>query len=283
MQMSERSNGLRWYLNLFVALRANHTKSNNVIFLMDEPGVHLHVDAQKKLLTLFTDLSKKENQVIYSTHSPTMIDARKLYQIRAVENRNGHTVIHNAVNGDNIQGSSKVETLSPLLHAIGMNLNANIGINPNRINVITEGITDAIYLNAMAKYLNQYEFSFIASIGAGNTPLLASILSGWGESYKVLLDGDKQGNTTFRTLSTVYDMEDHTIKLDDIIKDTSNPTIESLITSGDFNNCGIDCTSLNNSSNKKIAAQAFANYVYDKNPLSTQTKENFDLLFEKLK
>ena len=34
---------------------------------------------------------------------------------------------------------------------------------------------------------------------------------------------------------------------------------------------------------KKIAAQAFANYVYDKNPLSTQTKENFDLLFEKLK
>ena len=283
MQMSERSNGLRWYLNLFVALRANHTKSNNVIFLMDEPGVHLHVDAQKKLLTLFTDLSKKENQVIYSTHSPTMIDTRKLYQIRAVENRSGQTVIHNAVNGDNIQGSSKVETLSPLLHAIGMNLNANIGINPNRINVITEGITDAIYLNAMAECLNQYDFSFIASIGAGNTPLLASILSGWGESYKVLLDGDKQGNTTFRTLSTVYDMEDHTIKLDDIIKDVSNPTIESLISPSDFNDYGIDCTSLNNSSNKKIAAQTFANCVYDKNPLSTQTKENFDLLFEKLK
>ena len=78
-------------------------------------------------------------------------------------------------------------------------------------------------------------------------------------------------------------MEDHTIKLDDIIKDASNPTIESLITPGDFNNCGIDCTSLNNSSNKKIAAQTFANCVYDKNPLSTQTKENFDLLFEKLK
>ena len=107
-----------------------------------------------------------------------------------------------------------------------MNLNANIGINPNRINVITEGITDAIYLNAMAKYLKQYEFSFIASIGAGNTPLLASILSGWGESYKVLLDGDRQGNITFRTLST-YGMEDHTVKLDDIIKDVSNPTLSS--------------------------------------------------------
>lgn len=282
MQLTERSNGLRWYLNLFVALRANHTKSNNVIFLLDEPGVHLHVDAQKKLLTLFTDLSKKENQVIYSTHSPTMIDTRKLYQIRAVENRSGHTVIHNAVNGGNIQGSSKLETLSPLLHAIGMNLNANIGINPNRINVITEGITDAIYLNVMAECLDQHDFSFIASTGAGNTPLIASILSGWGESYKVLLDGDRQGNITFRTLST-SGMEAHTVKLDDVIKDISNPTIESLISTSDFNNCGIDCTSLNNSSNKKIAAQTFANFIYDKKPISTETKENFALLFEELK
>lgn len=282
MQLTERSNGLRWYLNLFVALRANHTKSNNVIFLLDEPGVHLHVDAQKKLLTLFTDLSKKENQVIYSTHSPTMIDTRKLYQIRAVENRSGHTVIHNAANGGNIQGSSKLETLSPLLHAIGMNLNANIGINPNRINVITEGITDAIYLNVMAECLDQHDFSFIASTGAGNTPLIASILSGWGESYKVLLDGDRQGNITFRTLST-SGMEAHTVKLDDVIKDISNPTIESLISTSDFKNCGIDCTSLNNSSNKKIAAQTFANFIYDKKPISTETKENFALLFEELK
>lgn len=283
MQISERSNGLRWYLNLFVALKANDTKSSNVIFLMDEPGVHLHVDAQKKLLSLFTNLSEKENQVIYSTHSPTMIDARKLYQIRAIENENGHTVTHNAVNGDKIQGSSKRETLSPLLQAIGMSLNANLGIDPNRINVITEGITDAIYLNAMAEHLNQYEFSFIASVGAGNTPLLASILSGWGESYKVLLDGDKQGKTIFRTLSSKYDMEDHIIKLDDILKEASNPTIESLITKQDFDNCGIDCTFLNNTSNKKIAAQTFANYVYDKKSLSTLTIKNFDLLFQSLK
>lgn len=280
MQLSERSNGLRWYLNLFVALRANLNKSNNVIFLMDEPGVHLHVDAQKELLSLFTDLSKKENQVIYTTHSPTMIDARKLYQIRAIENKKISTIIHNTVNGDKIEGSSKKETLSPLLHAIGMSLNANLGINPDRINVITEGITDAIYLNAMADYFNESHFAFIASIGAGNTPLLASILSGWGESYKILLDGDKQGNIVFRTLSNKYHMKDKIIKLDDILKDVSNPTIESLITKHDFNSCDIDCASLNDNSNKKIAAQTFANYIYDRKILSEQTKENFKLLFQ---
>lgn len=283
MQISERSNGLRWYLNLFIALRANLTKSKNVVFLMDEPGVHLHVDAQKKLLSLFSDLSKKENQVIYSTHLPTMIDARKLYQIRAIENKKGSTVIHNAVNGDKIEGNSKKETLSPLLHAIGMNLNANLGINPDRINVITEGITDAIYLNAMADYLEKSDFAFIPSVGAGNTPLLASILSGWGETYKVLLDGDEQGNTVFSTFANKYHMEDHIIKLDDLLKNVSSPTIESLITETDYNNCGIDSTSLNESSRKKIAAQTFANHVYDKEIVSEKTKENFDFLFESLK
>lgn len=38
-----------------------------------------------------------------------------------------------------------------MLHAIGMNLNANIGINPSRINVITEGITDAISVISVEK------------------------------------------------------------------------------------------------------------------------------------
>lgn len=171
MQVSERSNGLRWYLSLFIALKANNIEDRNVIFLMDEPGVFLHVDAQKRLLELLDDLSSNNNQVIYSTHSPTMIDTRKLYRLRAIENIDGSTKISNSVNDCNITGSSKTETLSPLLNALGMNLNANIGINPNRINVITEGFTDAIYLNAMADYFHYNDFAFISSVGSGNIHL----------------------------------------------------------------------------------------------------------------
>ena len=36
--ISERSNGLRWYLNLFIDILANDIKDTNVIFLLDEPG-----------------------------------------------------------------------------------------------------------------------------------------------------------------------------------------------------------------------------------------------------
>ena len=67
--IGERSNGLRWYLNLFIDILANDINDTNVIYLLDEPGVYLHVNAQRELLRLFYDLCKNDNQVVYSTHS----------------------------------------------------------------------------------------------------------------------------------------------------------------------------------------------------------------------
>lgn len=280
MQLSERSNGLRWYLSLFIALKANNIKDRSVIFLMDEPGVYLHVDAQKRLLELFDDLSSESNQVIYSTHSPTMLDTRKLYRIRAIENINGSTKIINAVNDCSVTGSSQTETLSLLLNALGMSLNANIGINPDRINVITEGITDADYLNAMADYFNENDFAFISSVGARNIHLVSCILKGWGEDFRILLDGDKAGKDTYRTLIKEYNMEeDRIIKLDTTMLDIEEPNIESLVFYEDYTSCEIEVDEIGKSIDKKIAAQAFANHVFDRKSISKETENNFMRLF----
>ncbi len=284
MKVSERSNGMRWYLSLFIALKANNIKERNVIFLMDEPGVFLHVDAQKRLLELFDDLSSNNNQVIYSTHSPTMIDTRKLYRLRAIENIDGSTKISNSVNDCNITGSSKTETLSPLLNALGMNLNANIGINPNRINVITEGFTDAIYLNAMADYFHYNDFAFISSVGARNIHLVSCILKGWGEDFRILLDGDKAGKDTCRTLIKEYNMEeDRVIKLETITLDIDKPTIESLVFYEDYITCGIEAEKIGKSIDKKIAAQTLSNHVFDGKSISKETENSFKKIFGELR
>lgn len=75
MSFSERSNGLRWYISLFIDILAQkNNRENPILFLLDEPGVYLHVNAQKKILELFQDLTKTKNQVIYTTHSPYMIN-----------------------------------------------------------------------------------------------------------------------------------------------------------------------------------------------------------------
>ena len=71
MELTERSNGLRWYLGLFIDTISYHNQESStpIVYLLDEPGVHLHVNAQKELLKLFYELTDERNQVIYTTHS----------------------------------------------------------------------------------------------------------------------------------------------------------------------------------------------------------------------
>src|SRR5699024_8240355 len=160
----------------------------------DEPGVHLHVEAQKKLLELFSDLTKTKNQIIYTTHSPFMLNEYYLNEIKAIEKSSkGYSKVINSVLSDKMNDSLKKETLSPLFKALGMKLEHNIGMTPNQLNVITEGYTDALYLNEVAKILEYENIKFIPSICASQMENLISIFLGWGLQYKALFDDDDEG------------------------------------------------------------------------------------------
>ncbi|MDN5249591.1 MAG: AAA family ATPase, partial [Alphaproteobacteria bacterium] len=50
--------------------------NNGIIFLLDEPASNLHIHPQEKILAALRGLSADPNvSVIYSTHSPYLIDA----------------------------------------------------------------------------------------------------------------------------------------------------------------------------------------------------------------
>ncbi|MCR4438499.1 MAG: AAA family ATPase [bacterium] len=70
-----RSLGFRWYLSFYVNFMAQsfEGRANEHIFLLEEPGIHLHPAGQKDLVKVIEDLSAK-NQLIYTTHSPFMIN-----------------------------------------------------------------------------------------------------------------------------------------------------------------------------------------------------------------
>ena len=70
-----RSLGFRWYLSFYVNFitQTFGGKNNEFIFLIDEPGIHLHPGGQKDLVKVLEDLAQK-NQVIYTTHSPFLIN-----------------------------------------------------------------------------------------------------------------------------------------------------------------------------------------------------------------
>jgi len=288
MDLSERSNGLKWYLNLFIDLKAQNYEEKSTVFLIDEPGVFLHVNAQNELKQLLKTLGEKNNQVIFTTHSPFMIDESNINSLRAVEkDKNGVSKIFNNIYDSRLCIESKMETLSPLLNAIGANLKYNIGPY-SKSNIITEGITDKLYITAMLKYLDITESpNIIPLVSVSNTRHVMAILLGWGCDFKAVLDFDNQGLIEYNAIKKGYgEIGTKSIVFinaisqpDDNKMKTQPMTIESLVSSEDM-------MKLNNPYNresKKLTAKEFYDKVSTKRvALTVETVDAFKNLFEKL-
>ena len=81
----QRSRGVRWFLSFFLELKANNLESvNQHVVLIDEPGLSLHARAQEDVLKVFEDI-KDHIQIVYSTHSPHLIDINKTYRLLAIQ------------------------------------------------------------------------------------------------------------------------------------------------------------------------------------------------------
>ena len=198
LMLSERSNGLKWYLETFIDAQANDINGANVVFLLDEPGTSLHVNAQRELLSLFKHLTENSNQVAYTTHSPYMLDVETegVHRIRAVvKDEEGYSRIYKTAYDSRIAPDSQKDTLTPIINALGMNLNDTFGPAKDKINIVTEGMSDYIYICTMAKQLgvSNDKYAIIPSVGASNCVNLCSILHGWGCKYIAVFDYDKAG------------------------------------------------------------------------------------------
>jgi predicted ATP-dependent endonuclease of OLD family len=291
MLISERSNGLRWYLSLFIDILANDFGDSPVIFLFDEPGVHLHVNAQKELLNLFDHLSQKGHKVIYTTHSPSMIDGKNILNIRVVEkNKTGNTVIFNNCYDQRLSSESKMETLSPLVKAIGSDLKFNLGPQVSKVNIITEGITDFMYLKAMLHHLHVKESpNIIPSAGVENINRIVSILMGWGCDYKILLDYDNAGRKEYNVLVEKLDqsLKEHIIFVNGEIEPSVENmkaapiTIENLISEFDFNKLNSKLNIKND--NKVLVAKEFYDKVVSRQiKPEQQTIEAFEKILKQM-
>ena len=77
--------------------------------------------AQEDVLKVLEKISE-ESQVIFSTHSPYLIDSQRLDRVRLIwkDNKKG-TQINNK-----IHARADKETLTPILTAIGLGLNSGI-------------------------------------------------------------------------------------------------------------------------------------------------------------
>lgn len=107
-----RSLGFRWYLSFYINFIAQtfEAKANEYFFLLDEPGIHLHPAGQKDLAKVMEDLSLK-NQLVFTTHSPFMINRQYPKRVR---------LISKGREGTKVDARAYRENWKPLRRSIGL-------------------------------------------------------------------------------------------------------------------------------------------------------------------
>ena len=236
IELDQRSQGMQYFFSFFLIFLVEAAGAHtNSILLLDEPGNSLHGTAQAKIIEFLRNITAK-NQVIYSTHSPFMVDGEHLEEIRPVweDTETGSTKV-----SDNVWPKDK-DALFPLQAALGYQIAQSLFIS--RHQVLVEGITDFWIIKALdAALLATGRTSLRPEIiltpggGAGRMVPLASMLVGHEVQVAALLDGDESGRKEGRKLERILGYENRTIFVGDHTPD-QNPTgeIEDLFTDDYF-------------------------------------------------
>ncbi len=97
-----RSLGFWWFISFYVNFMTQTVKEQreNCIYLIEEPGIHLHPSGQKDLVRLLEILSQKF-QIVYTTHSPFMINRAYPQRVRLVAKTRKGTEVDNEAYRDN--------------------------------------------------------------------------------------------------------------------------------------------------------------------------------------
>ena len=83
--LGTRSRGFIWFFSFLSWYSQLRQKGEQLILLLDEPGLSLHAKAQADLLHYFEEELKPHHQLIYTTHSPFMVDPTHFDRVRIVQ------------------------------------------------------------------------------------------------------------------------------------------------------------------------------------------------------
>jgi predicted ATPase len=231
--LKRRSTGFRWYVAF--AWRFTHATQGEfkgTVILLEEPGIHLHPAAQADLLRLFEDLSE-HNQLIYTTHLPSLVDPGFPERIRIVELQDHHTKVTKGL---------VTSSRSPM-----MVIEASLGLSPemsgllgNRRTLIVEGQDDSTVLRKLSALFEQAGKPCIPenvfmwpAQGAAKAPMYAGFILGHGWKGAALFDGDDEGRKAKEKIRGLYQFEEDQFfvaHLSDAFDEKDTPrTIEDIL------------------------------------------------------
>ena len=155
-ELGTRSRGFVWFFSFLAWYGDVQRKKQNTILLLDEPGMSLHGKAQGDLLRYFEEELIPCHQVIYSTHSPFMVDPTRFDRVRIVQDWSvdADEDLLDGEEGTKVTVDvleSTDDSLFPLQGALGYDIAQTLFVGPNSL--IVEGVSDLLYLQIMTGVL----------------------------------------------------------------------------------------------------------------------------------
>jgi len=198
---SIRSQGFQWFLSFYINFTAGSKgELKNTIILLDDPGVYLHPSGQKDLLATLEKIAES-NQIIFSTHSPFMIDRNKLERIRIVtkSKKKGTSIEEKFYKSD-------LDAFHPIRAAIGMTIGDSLFAS--KANLLVEGYSDELILEAMSvlcfkkglAHIDTSKISILPVGGADKMLYFALLLMKENLKFLILLDNDPKGREIAKDL-----------------------------------------------------------------------------------
>lgn len=235
VELEGRSKGLQWFFSFFlVFLVESKDTHSNCILLLDEPGLSLHPVAQFDLIKFFNSLAH-QNQIVYTTHSPFLVNPDNLANVKAVFVDDAGT---SSVSSD-LRRNSKVaqKSIYPVHAAIGLTISETLllGCQP----VLVEGQSDQIYmrliknhLSGLGKYKNAKEMVFIPTGGVRGMSAVINIITGRENDLPfALVDSDNPGKEKAANLKkdTYKKQPDKIIEIETLLPKKGEFELEDLI------------------------------------------------------
>jgi predicted ATP-dependent endonuclease of OLD family len=156
LRLGTRSKGFVWFFSFLAWFSQQSRRGVPLILLLDEPGLVLHASAQGDLLNYIETELKPHHQVIYTTHSPFMVDMKNFDRVRIVRDRSmeeddplpkderGTKVFTDILEAD-------PESLFPLQGALGYDIAQTLFVGANSL--IVEGVSDLLFLPSVSGVL----------------------------------------------------------------------------------------------------------------------------------
>ena len=210
--LQTRSRGFVWFFSFLAWYSQLRGKGENIILLLDEPGLSLHAKAQEDLLRYFEKELRPYHQLIYSTHSPFMVDPAHFEHVRIVQDLSIESDFDKLP--DEKQGTKVItevldatpDSLFPLQGALGYEIHQTLFVGPNCL--VVEGVSDLLYIQTISALLEgdgreglRTDWTITPVGGSDKVPTFVALLGAQKNlNIAVLIDYQKKDKQSIENL-----------------------------------------------------------------------------------